>query len=91
MENIVLCPESVAAYKELMLTPEKHGITIPPLKECFIDSNEGTPKHILFNEYLTKIDNRPLPKIFFYIVMDDLYRIVKCSDGNLGYAVKIKP
>lgn len=42
METITLCPESVAAYKELMTEPKKHGIDIPALSECFSPADEGT-------------------------------------------------
>jgi hypothetical protein len=74
MSEIILTPEAVNAYKILMTKPKE----------------KGTAKHILFKKYLARIQ-KPLPKIFFYIVMDELYadKIVKCSDGNLGYKLKL--
>jgi len=86
-----LNPQSVDAYKQLMTKPKDHGLDIPALEECFDEFEEGTPKHILYQQYIDKIQ-KPLPKVFFYIIMDELYfkKITKCPDGNLGYKFKIK-
>lgn len=89
MDTITLCPESVAAYKELMTNPKGNGINMPALHECFQVTTKATPKHILFNQYIELI-KKPLPKVFFYIIMDELHEVVKCDDGNLGYNLKIK-
>lgn len=88
----VICTESISAYRELMTNPNKHGLEIPSLSECFELYEAGTPKHILFKEYIERIGNKPLPKVFFYIVMDELHadKLVKCADGNIGYKLKIK-
>ena len=90
MSEIMLTPEAVSAYKTLMTKPKENGLDIPSLDKCFIDAEEGTAKHILFKEYLDRIQ-KPLPKVFFYIIMDELYanKIVKCADGNLGYKLKL--
>jgi hypothetical protein len=89
MENITLTPEAVNAYKELITNPKKHGLTMLSLEEVFEDTEEATAKHILFNEYLKKV-NHQLPKVFFYIIMDEIYsnKIAKANDGNLGYKLK---
>lgn len=84
-----LNPESIAAYKKALTQPKENGLDIPPLDECFEAFEEGTAKHILYEQYIAKV-NKPIPKIFFYIVMDELYPITKCPDGNLGYKLKIK-
>ena len=91
MDTITLCPESVSAYKELMTNPKANGLDMPSLAECFEEAESGTAKHILFKEYLERIGNKPLPKVFFYIVMDELHsnKIVKCADGNIGYKLKL--
>ena len=90
MSKIMLTPETVSAYKTLMTKPKENGLDIPSLDEYFEEAEEGTAKHILFKDYLDRIQ-KPLPKVFFYIIMDELYanKIVKCADGNLGY--KLKP
>lgn len=87
-----LNPESVNAYKELMTNPKENGLDIPSLDECFEIAEVATAKHILYESYLNKI-NKPLPKVFFYIIMDELYfkLIEKAPDGNLGYKLTLKP
>lgn len=91
MENIILCPETVDAYRKLMTDQKPHGLDMPSLSECFQDSTEGTPKDILFKMYIEKIGNKPLPKVFFYIVMDEIYhdKIIKCTNGDIGYKLKM--
>lgn len=86
-----LTPQTVDAYKTLMTKPEENGLDFPSLENCFDHFDPGTPKHILYKEYVELI-RKPLPKIIFYIVMDQIYfkGIVKCPDGNLGYQLKIK-
>ncbi len=90
MNKLILNPESVAAYKTLMTEPTKHGLDIPPLCECFKEAEEATARHILFDEYIKKV-NKPVPKVMFYIIMDEIYRnqIAKAPDGNMGWKLKI--
>ena len=85
---MILTTEAVDAYQELMTNPQKHGFEFPSLKDVFEETEGATAKHILFKQYIDLI-NKPLPKIFFYIIMDKLYHTKKASDGNLGYCVKI--
>jgi hypothetical protein len=91
MENIVVCPESVAAFRELMTNPGKHGLSFPSLDNCFIASDTPTAKHILFKQYVDLI-NKPLPKIFFYIVMDEVFPKIGIDPTNncAGYYLKVK-
>lgn len=88
--EIQLSPEAVDAFKKLMTDPKSHGLDFPPLNECFVECEEATPKHILFEQYIDRI-KKPLKKVFFYIIMDELYsdRIAKAPDGNLGYKLKM--
>ena len=90
MNEIVITPELINAYETLMTKPKENGLNMPSLDKCFVDVEEGTAKHILFKKYIERIQ-KPLPKIIFYIVMDKVYanKIVKCSDGNLGYKLKL--
>ncbi len=91
MTKITITKESVNAYKQLMTDPKKHGLDFEPLDECFEETEYATAKHILFDQYVDKI-KKPLPKVFFYIIMDEIYseRIAKSSDGNIGYKLKLK-
>ena len=87
-----LSKESVNAYKELIKNPQKHGPDFNPLSECFQASEKVTPKHILFDEYV-KYLQKPLPKVIFYIIMDEEYGDLIGKDeesGNVGYKLTLK-
>ena len=76
----------------MQLTPEiiemaKKEVAIA---QYFTPSEEATAKHLLFKEFVTKTKWSGLPKVVFYLLMDDLYPIKKASDGNLGYCVTFK-
>jgi len=88
--EIILCPEAVAAYKELMTNPKGNGLDIPSLEECIVVSDTIIAKHILYQQYIDLIQ-KPLPKVFFYIIIDELHfdKMGKGSDGNFGYKLKI--
>jgi len=96
MKELILCEESVAAYKELMTNPESHGLTdMKPLKDCFVEVEQATPKHVLYNQYVELI-GKPLPKVIFYIVMDEIYgKLIDYTfnalgvHGDLGYKLSI--
>lgn len=79
-----LTPESVNAYKELMTNPASHGLSFKPLAECFEECKKVTPKHILYENYLEYLQ-KPLPKVIFYIIMDELYEHLISKDENTGY------
>lgn len=90
METVTLSREAVDAYKELMTNPKPHGLDFPPLSELFQPAEVSTPRHLLFEQYKEMI-GKPLPKVFFYIVMDEVYadRIKKAPTGEMGYALKL--
>lgn len=88
-----LSPQTVDAYKELLINPNEHGFfDYKPLSACFEECEEVTPKHILFESYQAYL-GRPLPKVIFYIIMDDLYRHLIAKDEitkDLGYRLKLR-
>ncbi len=88
---MTLSPEAVAAYKKLMTEPKENGLDIQPLSEVFEITEDATAKHLLYEQYLTKINKTKdqLPKVFFYIIMDETYQQKKAADGNLGYCVRV--
>ncbi len=87
---MILNKESVDAYKELITRPKENGLDFPALDELLEQHEEGTPKHILFQQYIDII-KKPVPKVMFYIIVDELYpAMVKCADGNFGWKLKIK-
>ena len=91
-KTIELNSQSVAAYKEALLNPAAHGLPIRPIKDCFEKSETVTAKHILAQQYMDEC-NGNLPKIFCYIVMDDVFGLCdgKDADGLLGYHLKFIP
>lgn len=61
------------------------------IQQYFARSEKCTPKHLLFKEFTEKTKWKGLPKLIFYILMDELYpnSIAKAPDGNLGYCLEI--
>ena len=98
---IPLTPQSVALFRSFVEHPEEHkGCNYKPIHECFEKSDTCTPQHILFHQYLAYL-RRPLPKVFFYIIMEEIYPELKGNaevkrdrDGNIigggeiGYHLK---
>ena len=84
-----LTPQAIGAYKELLSNPSKHGFSFKPLKDYFEESETVTAKHILFDQLLLSI-RVPLPKVVFYILMDEMYggTIGKDESGYVGYHLK---
>lgn len=83
---------TVSAFRTILRDPSKYGFKFNPIQECFERSEKPTAKHILYQQYIKLIKNSGLPKIFFYIIMDELYASIEGKDeaGNLGYYLKIK-
>jgi hypothetical protein len=88
-----LTPELVAEFKKVMTDPKSCGLDFPPLYEIFEDTEEATASHLLYEQYLQKIRTpaEQLPKIFFYIVMTELYVQRKSPDGDLGLCCRVIP
>lgn len=93
-ETIQLSPGLVAAYKELLTNPKKNGFDFRPITECFREIETVTPKHELFNVYIEYLQ-KPLPKVIFYIIMDELYGNLtgramdaEGKSGYLGYKLE---
>ena len=76
----------------MQLTPEviemaKKEVAIA---QYYTAAQEATAKHLLFGQFTEKTKWKNLPKIIFYILMDELYEVKKAADGNLGYCVTFK-
>lgn len=86
-----LSQDTILAYKKLMTEPKENGLDFQPLSELFEKTVDSTAKHLLYDQYLTKIKKTKdqLPKVFFYIIMDEIYQQKKAADGNLGYCVRL--
>jgi hypothetical protein len=79
----------------MFLTPEaieycKNELQI---QNDFEPSETVTANHLLFEQWQQKTKRFKLPKMIFYIIMDETYGAsnVKDADGNLGRALKVKP
>lgn len=85
-----LTPALISAYRDIIFNPSKHGLEFKPMKDCFEKSDEVTAKHILHFKFMIYI-NKPLPKVIFYILMDELFGFGdgKDENGYLGYHLKI--
>ena len=85
-----LNPQTIDAYKELLLNPSKHKLDFKPINECFEKTDRVTAKHILAKEFITYL-KKPLPKVILYIVMDQVFGQCngKDSNGDLGYYLKL--
>jgi hypothetical protein len=80
--NIPLTPETIQIAKEILFS----GKHFKPFDEFFKASFKITAKHILFEKFV-EATNCQIPKLFIYIVMDDLYGPCTKKDehGDLGY------
>jgi hypothetical protein len=89
MDTIQLNAQTIDAYKKILDEPETYKV--PTKKWCDViqESDICTAKHILYNQVQQYWPN--LPKIIFYIISDERFRIGKANDGNLGYFASIIP
>lgn len=93
--RIPLTPETVKIASDILIGGQMkdfNGNQVPPFKECFEESETVTAKHILWNGFVEKTGCQ-IPKIFGYLVMDELFGQCtgKDSDGYAGYHKKLKP
>lgn len=76
----------------MILSPEliEHAKKEVQIEQYFDPSETAIAKHIVFKEFTEITKWKSLPKIIFYILMDELYTVGKAPDGNLGYKVILK-
>lgn len=77
----------------MILSPEliKHAKNEVNIQQYFIQSETCTPKHLLFQQFIEHTKWKGLPKLIFYILMDETFpkSISKATDGNLGYCLEL--
>lgn len=90
MSEIRLTPEAVDAYTKILVSPADYGMPFKPIGEILIESDVAIPAHILFKEFIDVIQ-KPLPKVMFYIIMDNLFAHTrsKAPNGDMGYKLKV--
>jgi hypothetical protein len=91
-KNIDLNESTIEAYERLVCNPSVYQLKFRSIKECFVESNEVTAKHILAGEYIRN-ETPLLPKLICYIIMDNIFGQCdgKDANGNLGYHLKYVP
>lgn len=77
----------------MVLSPEliEHAKKEVDITQYFLQSETCIPKHLLFKEFTEGTKWKQLPKIIFYILMDELFAssIGKADNGDLGYFLKL--
>lgn len=82
-----LTPETVSAYRDILANPTKHNLPFPSFRDLFLPSDYAIAKHIAHDKY-EKIIDRNIPKVIFYILLDEIFPQKKDSAGNLGWCFK---
>lgn len=85
---MILDEQTVNEYKKMLSNPKEYNLPFKSLRELFIPSDKAVAKHILYEDYQKAID-RNIPKIIFYIIMDEIFPVSKAEDGNLGYLAEL--
>lgn len=86
---MILTPERIAAYKELISNPSKHGLPITSINDFYEVSDTLASKYTLAKAYLVHVNNK-IPKLILYIIMDEIYGESIDEKGILGYYLKVK-
>lgn len=88
---------TINQYKDFLENPQKYECNYKPIKECFAPSKYVTPQDKLYELYVAHID-KPLPKVVFYIIMQELYDEYRGKapydektkkGGELGYYLRV--
>jgi len=85
-----LTPQVISEFKKIISNPKDYNFQFPAFDEIFEKSDTPIAKHLAYNKYISIIKNRNLTKMIFYIIMDEVFEVKKCEDGDLGYCVKFK-
>jgi hypothetical protein len=87
-----LTPDTVAAYKTLLTNPKENGLSFEPITDCFIEADQITALHLLYEKYIAYL-KKPLPKVIFYIVFQEIYGQCTGTDpnGDAGYRLQVRP
>lgn len=81
--------ESVSAYRELLTNPKEHNLPFPSFRELFLHSDQAIAKHVVYEQYQKLIDKK-IPKVIFYILLDEIFPQKKDASGCLGYCLKFR-
>lgn len=78
----------------LQLTPEVVAFATKEvdIQQYYEPAEAATPKHLMYNDFIEKTKWKGLPKVLYYIIMDQAFfaQIAKAASGDLGYKLKLK-
>ena len=95
MESIPLTPSIIGRFTDFLVNPEKWDCTYKPLKACFVEGDHYEPQHLLYRQYVDYIQ-KPLPKVIFYIIMQEQFPEYRGTDdrpgmsGDIGYKLRLE-
>lgn len=86
-----LSPELVSEYTTILNNPAASGFTFKPLNKILLPSDTITAQDDLYNDYCMAIANNGIPKLIFYIILNETYGHPRGNDskGNAGYYLKV--
>ncbi len=89
---MTLTPEAVEAYLHIMENPAEYNFDFKPLSQLLVKSDKITAQHILYREYIDCIQNSNIPKVIFYIILQDKYGACHGKDdaGCFGYYLTVQ-
>lgn len=91
---IQLTPATINQYTDFLVNPSKYGCTYKPLKSVFVEGDHYEPQHLLYQQYLEYI-KKPLPRVIFYIIMQEQFPEFRGKDDregtrhDIGYKLKL--
>lgn len=88
-----ITPDYIDGIKTILNNPSEYNFDYLPFKDCFVESDTVTPKHILANQYLNYLNNSAVNKFIVYLLMDSEFGFChgKADTGEAGYKLKISP
>ena len=91
--TIPITPETVALVKDILMSGIKGKY--PAFDKCFVEAETVRAKHLLYQDYVERTGCQ-IPKVFIYIVMDDILGMPhgkaeekENAPGCLGYRLRL--
>ena len=94
LEPFLLTPAVIRRFTDFLVNPHEYNFDYKPLKECFVEGDHYEPQHLLYQQYVDYIQ-KPLPKVVFYIIMQEQFPEYFGKDDrpgtrhDLGYKLKL--
>jgi len=87
---MTLTPELIAFYKNALTNPKENELAFPSISEVFEPADTAIAKDVAYGYYLGAVERSTsqIPKIVFYIVMDELFQQGLTDNSEMGYLIK---